>query len=288
MAATMMNRFRPSMLNLPFRYGVCLSHRAFSAAAEAAETSAPDRKTIREAKKMNREKGMEIQSAYKSRVNDVVSTFREERIEQMRLRQAAEGEQQKLLEREKIAEKRIIEGVEAENAMLADLRSGHLTSSIYFFQLTSGLDKISQISRKIYVPLTNVHSVRTENQPLPVLPPVSAAYSVNQKMALIDKVSATETRLDTSATSDSQTSEEEESKEFITPDNLDEKIAYALENETNYNFALTPEGKKLHSTRPPGNANMDMPGPAAFVLSPNRKDLTAAAENLLQENDSET
>ncbi|XP_032221934.2 uncharacterized protein LOC5520939 isoform X2 [Nematostella vectensis] len=240
MAATMMNRVRPSMLNLPFRYGVCLSHRAFSAAAE---TSAPDRKTIREAKKMNREKGMEIQSAYKSRVNDVVSTFREERIEQMRLRQAAEGEQQKLLEREKIAEKRIIEGVEAENAMLADLRQERI-------ELEEWKKTYHQMKKK-------AKAAKREEE------------LKEMRIEMVNKAI-------------------EESKEFITPDNLDEKIAYALENETNYNFALTPEGKKLHSTRPPGNANMDMPGPAAFVLSPNRKDLTAAAENLLQENDSET
>ena len=60
---------------------------------------------------------------------------------------------------------------------------------------------------------------------------------------------------------------QEESKDFVTLENLEEKIAYALENEVNYNFALTPEGKKIHSTKPPGNfdgSGWQGPGPAAF------------------------
>ncbi len=62
---------------------------------------------------------------------------------------------------------------------------------------------------------------------------------------------------------------QEESKNFVTRENLDEKIAYALENEVNYNFALTPDGQKLYSTKPPGNFSehgWKGPSPAAFQL----------------------
>lgn len=45
----------------------------------------------------------------------------------------------------------------------------------------------------------------------------------------------------------------EEQKNFVTPENLDEKIEFALENPTNYNFAIASNRKKLHSTKPPGN-----------------------------------
>lgn len=62
---------------------------------------------------------------------------------------------------------------------------------------------------------------------------------------------------------------QEESKDFVTPENLEEKIAHALENETNYNFALTSSGQKLFSKSPPGNVNTELhaPGHAAFMNS---------------------
>eukprot|EP00795_Rhopilema_esculentum_P012052 gene12052-2643_t len=65
----------------------------------------------------------------------------------------------------------------------------------------------------------------------------------------------------------------EESKDFVTKENLDEKIAYALENEVNYNFALTPNGKKLYSTKPPGNFEHHQwkgASPAAYQISGHR------------------
>lgn len=60
----------------------------------------------------------------------------------------------------------------------------------------------------------------------------------------------------------------EESKDFVTPENLEEKIAYALDNEKNYNFALEPDGTKIQSSEPPGNfgGKADTPGPQAFAL----------------------
>ena len=39
----------------------------------------------------------------------------------------------------------------------------------------------------------------------------------------------------------------------MTKENLEAKIEYALNNEVNYNFAIAPDGKRLHSTKPPGN-----------------------------------
>eukprot|EP00794_Sanderia_malayensis_P005679 gene5679-6375_t len=61
----------------------------------------------------------------------------------------------------------------------------------------------------------------------------------------------------------------EESENFVTRENLEEKIAYALDNEVNYNFAITPDGKKLYSMKPPGNFGehgWKGPSPAAFQL----------------------
>lgn len=60
---------------------------------------------------------------------------------------------------------------------------------------------------------------------------------------------------------------QEESKDFITPENLEEKIAFALDNETYYNFALKPNGERIYSTAPPGNTDTELPGSAAFVFS---------------------
>lgn len=55
----------------------------------------------------------------------------------------------------------------------------------------------------------------------------------------------------------------------MTKENLEEKIAFALENEVNYNFAINPKGEKLYSTKPPGNFSehgWKGPSPAAFQL----------------------
>jgi len=58
----------------------------------------------------------------------------------------------------------------------------------------------------------------------------------------------------------------EESKTFVTPENLEERIEMALDDITNYNFAITPLGEKIHSTQPPGNANFKREaGPHAFI-----------------------
>merc|ERR1712168_223468 len=58
----------------------------------------------------------------------------------------------------------------------------------------------------------------------------------------------------------------EESKEFITPENIDEKIDAALESKVNYNFAITHDGRKIYSTKPPGNLdNFKGPSPTAYL-----------------------
>lgn len=59
---------------------------------------------------------------------------------------------------------------------------------------------------------------------------------------------------------------QEESKNWVTEENLEEKIAYCLENETNYNFAITPSGERIYSTTPPGciDSEENAPGPAAY------------------------
>lgn len=65
---------------------------------------------------------------------------------------------------------------------------------------------------------------------------------------------------------------QEESKDFITPENLEGKINHALDNETNYNFALKPNGERIYSTKPPGNVKTDQPGPAAFGFTSSYKE----------------
>lgn len=59
---------------------------------------------------------------------------------------------------------------------------------------------------------------------------------------------------------------QEESENWVTRENLEEKITYCLEHETNYNFALSPTGEKHYSTSPPGciDTEENAPGPAAY------------------------
>lgn len=59
----------------------------------------------------------------------------------------------------------------------------------------------------------------------------------------------------------------EESKNWVTKENLEEKIAYCLEHETNYNFALTSTGEKVFSDSTPGSVDTEEngPGPSAYV-----------------------
>lgn len=61
----------------------------------------------------------------------------------------------------------------------------------------------------------------------------------------------------------------EESKNWVTKENLEEKIAYCLEHETNYNFALTPTGEKVFSDSAPGclDTERSAPGPAAYLTT---------------------
>ncbi|XP_028399216.1 28S ribosomal protein S26, mitochondrial-like [Dendronephthya gigantea] len=56
----------------------------------------------------------------------------------------------------------------------------------------------------------------------------------------------------------------EESKSFVTMENLEEKIREVLETETNYNFALTAQRKMIISREPPNNLGVHGPGPAAY------------------------
>jgi len=59
----------------------------------------------------------------------------------------------------------------------------------------------------------------------------------------------------------------EESKNFVTLENIDEKIEQALTNDvTSHNFALTVDWKKIHSTKPPGNLEgWKGPPPTAYI-----------------------
>lgn len=57
-----------------------------------------------------------------------------------------------------------------------------------------------------------------------------------------------------------------ESKDFITFDNMDEKIDEALENMVNFNYCITSEGRKIYSTKPPGNLDgWKGAGPMAYI-----------------------
>ncbi|XP_066930515.1 small ribosomal subunit protein mS26-like [Clytia hemisphaerica] len=59
----------------------------------------------------------------------------------------------------------------------------------------------------------------------------------------------------------------EESKSFVTKENLDQKIEEALENPVNYNFALKTNGEKIISTKPPGNLDgWKGANPSAYAL----------------------
>lgn len=90
--------------------------------SSAAKPSTQNTNTSKSQKSTKKEANMGIQNEYRDAVKNVVTRFRDERLENLRLRQAAEGEQQKLLEREKVEEKRIIEGVKMENEKLEQLR----------------------------------------------------------------------------------------------------------------------------------------------------------------------
>merc|ERR1712080_751010 len=58
----------------------------------------------------------------------------------------------------------------------------------------------------------------------------------------------------------------EESKDFISFDNMDEKIESVLSNTVNFNYAITPYGEKIHSTKPPGNLDgWKGPSPSAYA-----------------------
>ena len=62
---------------------------------------------------------------------------------------------------------------------------------------------------------------------------------------------------------------QEESKNWVTKENLEEKISYCLEHETNYNFALSPTGEKIYSNSAPGclDTEENAPGPAAYLTT---------------------
>ena len=47
-------------------------------------------------------------------------------------------------------------------------------------------------------------------------------------------------------------------------ENLEEKIQEVLTTETNYNFALTADRRKIVSREPPNNLGRSGPGPAAY------------------------
>ncbi|KAK3714547.1 hypothetical protein QZH41_014221, partial [Actinostola sp. cb2023] len=195
-----------------------------------AQASAQD---VRPSKQLKKEASMKIQSDYRETVKSVVSRFREERLENLRLRQATEGEQQKLLEWEQIEEKRIIEGVKMENEKLAELRKERLEVE----EWTRNFKKMRREAKHIQ------HQERLREM----------------RVAMVKQAI-------------------EESTDFITPENLDEKIAYVLDNETSYNFAIRPNGEQIHSTQPPGNVDTELPGPAAFVFSSSYFDKTSKKE----------
>ena len=50
-------------------------------------------------------------------------------------------------------------------------------------------------------------------------------------------------------------------------ENLEEKIQEVLVTETNYNFALTADRRKIMSREPPNNLGMQGPGPVAYQWS---------------------
>jgi len=58
----------------------------------------------------------------------------------------------------------------------------------------------------------------------------------------------------------------EESKNFLTLEKLDEQIDSILDDETNFNYAVTREGEFIHSTKPPGNLD-DWKGASPIAYS---------------------
>lgn len=108
--------------SLSFSVRLFLQNYSRGLCTAAAKPLEKDVMSKKELKKVNKEANMKIQGDFKEATRKVVSLFREERLENLRQREAAEGEQQKLLEREKVDEKRIIEGVKMENLKLAAMR----------------------------------------------------------------------------------------------------------------------------------------------------------------------
>jgi len=65
----------------------------------------------------------------------------------------------------------------------------------------------------------------------------------------------------------------EESGKFITADNMDEMLEQVVTNPpVNFNYAITTSGKKIHSTKPPGNLDgWDGAAPSAFIAGGTRE-----------------
>jgi len=59
---------------------------------------------------------------------------------------------------------------------------------------------------------------------------------------------------------------EEYETTMITLENIDERLEVVLQNEVNYNYAITADGQKIHSTKPPGNLDgWKGPPPTAYL-----------------------
>jgi len=59
----------------------------------------------------------------------------------------------------------------------------------------------------------------------------------------------------------------EDSKDFVTQENLEDKINELLDARDYFNYAITPQGAKIHSTKPPSNLG-DWKGasPTAYIM----------------------
>ena len=57
-----------------------------------------------------------------------------------------------------------------------------------------------------------------------------------------------------------------EAEDFVTPENLEDKITACLDTDINFNYAITPTGEKIRSTEPPGNLDSwKGPSPSAYI-----------------------